>query len=380
MKCDFDYVIVGGGVMGCATLLSLSTRSSATLLLEQRTIANTSGSSRGNSRNFRLAYEEPLYIKLGYAALDLWRSIETEASTSFFTAVGGLDLGLPCNPLLLARARALEESGVDFTRLNPTELNRWFPQLQLPEGTTAIYQPEAGLFDVKEVLRAFVGIAKANGTEVRQGESALRIIPCDGYVRVETSVATYSTRKVVIAAGPWANDILQTLGVSLPLRVTLEQYTFFHPAERALFAPDRFPVIAHHHSGNGGTATGYYAFPMFAGDGVKLGERNGGPSRLPQNGPGDPDPKRRERDIAYARQIIPMLGDSVGETETGFYTNTPDGHFVVDVLPSDPRIVIGAGFSGHGFKFASLIGEMLADLAENGRSRYPRDLFRITRF
>jgi len=185
---------------------------------------------------------------------------------------------------------------------------------------------------------------------------------------------------LIISAGPWAGPLLATPGVLLPVAVTLKQYAFFHAQTPEKFQPDRLPVFIHYGNPAGSQRVDYYGFPIFGHTGVKVGEHHAGPIATADTRTFEVDAQRLQRLSDYVRTTLPATNGEVLQAATCLYTNTPDQHFIIDRLSAYPHVVLAAGFSGHGFKFAILVGRILADLATRGNTHYPIDLFTLRRF
>jgi sarcosine oxidase len=212
-------------------------------------------------------------------------------------------------------------------------------------------------------------------------QQPVKSIRLDDYgAEVHTAQARYRCRKLIIAAGPWAGPLLASIGIELPLTVTQEQYAFFQPRTPDRFQPDCLPIFIHYGYPAGKSTVDYYGFPMLDETGVKVGEHHAGPSVTADTRTFEADDARLQRLRSYVRTVLPDTEGSVLHATTCLYTNTPDQHFIIDRLPRYPHVCVAAGFSGHGFKFAILVGRMLADLAASGTTRYPIELFALARF
>jgi sarcosine oxidase len=327
--------------MGSATARALAGRGRRVLLLERFRIGHDRGSSHGPSRIFRFSYHEPAYVRMAMDALRLWRELEDESGEALLTATGGLDLGA----MVPYHAAALEEAGAAFEHLPAAKVMDRFG-VTVPGD--ALFQPDAATVAADRAWRALAAGAARAGAEVREDAGVSRVEPANGGVavtlesgeRIEAGVA-------VVAAGAWARPLLAHAGIDLPVRPTRETVAYFPVPE-----PDRAPAIVDW------DAPAIYALRS-PGEGIKAGRHQAGPEIDPDRA-GEPDPDSVERVGAWIRERFPGADGIATRAETCLYTNTDDGRFL---LERHRRIVVGSPCSGHGFKFAPLIGERLADLA-----------------
>src|SRR4051794_24103544 len=329
----YDVIVVGGGVMGCATAYHLAKRGRRVLLLEQFAIGHDRGSSHGHSRIFRLAYDAPDYVRLAQAAFPLWRALEREAGTELLLQTGGLDYALPGTPSFEATRATLITLGIEFEQLDHAAIAARFPQFQLPSDIVAIYQRDSGILDANRCVATLAAEARRHGTDVRENEPARQLGAAGAGVEVRTDTASYAADRLVVTAGAWARPLLRQLGLDLPLTVTKEQVAFFAPrnaddgsGQPDQFAPGRFPIFIHHAT----EAPAAYGFPIYGLPGVKLAYHQGGPIV-------DPESEERAADAAipaalhdYLARWIPGAAGELLFSQTCRYTNTPDQHFIID--------------------------------------------------
>jgi sarcosine oxidase len=372
----YDAIVVGAGVMGCATAYHLARRGRRVLLLEQFAVGHERGSSHGHSRIIRLAYDAPDYVRLAQAAYPLWRELEAESGVALLLPTGGLDLAMPGTPSFERTRASLAEVGVAFEELDRNAIRERFPPFQLPEGILGIYQADAGILSASRCVATLAAEARRHGAVVHEGEAARELAPLGHGVRVRTTAATYAADRLIVTAGSWARPLLRQLGLDLPLVVTKEQIAFFAPHDPAPFEPGRFPIFIHHAVGRWAG----YGFPIFGLPGVKVAQHGGGPRVEPDSDDRTVVAERIEELRAYVAQVLPQAAGEVMFAQTCRYTSTPDEHFIIDHHPEHPQIVIGSPCSGHGFKFGVLIGKILADLAERGTTDQPIGMFGLDRF
>lgn len=368
MTTDTETLVIGGGVMGSAAAWALARRGIDVQLLEQYGPGHRFGSSHGSARIFRLAYAEPFYVRLARTALPLWRELEAESGERVLELTGGVDHGSPDQ--LAGLRRALAEVGEPAELLPAAEVERRWPGLRI-DGS-GLVQENAGRLDADTAVRAFQLAAAGSGARVRHEAAVEEIRPDDDGVRVRTADGTVSARRAVVAVGGWTALLLGGLLPVPPLRVTQEQPVHFGVSDR----DGPWPSFIHHPYGAGG-APEEAVYGLAAPEGVKVGLHGGGPTVDPARRRDDADRVdatmlRRLRD--YARDWLPGVDPDRAEPMTCLYTLTADQDFVVDRV--GPLTVAG-GFSGHGFKFAPAIGELVADLVEGRRG--PPDRFALAR-
>jgi sarcosine oxidase len=313
------------------------------------------------------------------AVYPLWAEVEQEAGEQLMIPrTGGLDIGRPGAPEMNLRATALAAEGIPYDILDPREVNRRFPQFQLDATQVALYQADTGVLRASRCVLAHVRLAQARGAEVRTGTTveALRV-QGDG-VEVRAGGQVFSAARVVVAAGGWANDLLAPLGLELPLTVLRCQENYFDGQPAPAFLPGRFPAfIAYVQDAWDFPA---YGIPSVDGSGVKVAWHGGQRANHAGQARREPDAEIAEQARAFSRRYIPQADVPLRYARVCLYTMTPDEHFIVDHHPAHPQIVIGAACSGHGFKFSTLLGSIVVDLAINGRTAHDISLFSATRF
>ncbi len=346
----FDVIVVGGGVMGCATAASLAQRGARVLLCEAERIGTLNGSSHGKSRIIRLAYGATDYIALCRAAYSAWHALEDEAGEVLLYTTGGVDIAPPGIATWDNARAAMTVAGVPFEVLDAGEMRRRFPQFHLADGAMAIYQADAGVLHADRCVAALAGAARLRGAELREGCRIEGIALSPGGIAVKAGGETIGADRLVLAGGAQLNALLGMIGTSLPLTVSLEEVAYFRPRESAPFVAGRFPLfIRHFHDGR--LSSG---FPLIRDPGLKLMLEHKSEAETP----GRLDALR-----TIARDLVPGLTGEIFGTATCRYTLTPDEDFVLDRWPGDPRVVVASACSGHGFKFGALFGAALADLA-----------------
>jgi len=363
--------------MGSASAYHLAKRGHRVLGLEQFEPLHEQGSSHGLTRIIRLAYHEhPSYVPLLRRAYELWHELERTAGEPLLITTGSLEGGPEDGATFRGALEAAELHGLAHEVLGTDALRGRFPAFAgLDPSTRVVWQPDGGFLLAERTMAAHQAAAVAAGAELRFGEEARAWSPtAEGGVRVTTVRGDVEADRLVICGGAWMRSLVPALAeLAKPERQVLAWLT---PTKPELFTPDRFPVfLIDVPEGS------YYGFPTHQGHGLKLGWYHH--FREPID-PADPDRSTRAADEAALRAFAERyLPDGAGPTEmlkACIFTNTPDEHFVVDRLPDAPQVSIASACSGHGYKFASVIGEIMADLAIRGETAHDIGLFRLDRF
>ncbi|MGH2710218.1 MAG: FAD-dependent oxidoreductase [Actinomycetota bacterium] len=338
-----EVVVVGTGVMGAAAARSLARAGREVVMLERFGIGHHHGSSHGPARIFRLSYGDPLYVRMAQEALPLWRELEVESGEALLTTTGGLDLGGSSE--LELHASALEACGAAFERLPSKEVHDRFPALSVGAESQALFQPETGVLNSKRAWQAFVDSATASGATLRDGERVLSLAEVGGLAEIRTESETIRARVGLVTAGAWTRGLLTGIGIELHTVPTRETIGYFR------FDGD-VPVVVEW----GDPARFLLPVPGF---GIRSGEHHAGPETDP-DALGEVDQESISRTSAWLEERLPGVEATPHVTEACIYTNTEDESFL---LERHGPFVIGSACSGHGFKFAPLIGEQLAALA-----------------
>ena len=371
----YDAIVIGLGGMGSAALYQLAQRGKRALGIEQFGIAHDKGSSHGVTRIIRLAYHEhPSYVPLMRRAYELWRDLEAAADEQILHITGSIDAGPADGSNFKGSLLSCEEHDLPHDVLTGSELNKRFPGYNLPAETMAVFQGDGGFLLPERCISLFVERAQALGAAVHTGERTLEWQPTANGVRVRTERGEYEAETLVISAGAWASKLVPGLGAAaVPERQALAWFATLRPE---LFAPDVFPVF------NLVVDEGqFYGFPEFGIPGFKLGKYH----HLFENV--DPDAVDREPNAAdeavlrdFTEKYFPAAAGATSSMKVCMFTNSPDEHFIIDRLPDAPQVTVAAGFSGHGFKFSSVVGEILADLTIDGATSHDIGMFELARF
>ncbi len=355
----YDAIVIGVGGMGSAAVYHLAKGGARVLGLERFEIPHAFGSSHGLTRIIRLAYSEGShYVPLLREAYRLWRELEELSGESILRVTGGLDIGPPSGGIVQGSLKSCIEHGLPFEQLDAGEVNRRFPGYGLPREMHAIHQPDAGYLHCETAIGVHAAAARSLGADIATGVRVRGWEVGSAGVRVETEDARYEARKLVITAGSWAGELLPALGpMCRPVRQVM---LWTDPLDPPAFEPERFPVfVMESPAGN------FYGFPDNRGEGFKIGKFH----HLRQEVP-DPDALDREchpEDEAVLREGIeaffPRANGPTRRMTACMFTNSPDGHFILDRHPDHENVFVAAGFSGHGFKFCGVVGRIMADFA-----------------
>jgi len=374
----YDVIVAGLGGMGSSAAYHLARRGKRVLGLERHTPAHDRGSSHGQSRIIRLAYsEDPAYVPLVLRSYELWEQLEKETGEDLMTLTGGLMIGPPGTMFFEGSKESAEKYDLPHEVLDAAELKRRYPVFEPTPNTVALFEEKAGFLRPEASVQAHLDRAASLGADLRFEEELLSWEPTEAGVRVETASGTYEAERLVVSVGAWAPKLLSDLG--LPLEVTRQLLFWFDPIGGIEpFLPDRFPIFIWEPE-DGNT---FYAIPAHDGPagGVKVAFFRA------DSKPADPETIDREvhdEEVEFIRSYIaryvPDLDGDLLYAKTCMYTNTPDEHFVISTHPNYPQVAIAAGFSGHGYKFCSVVGEILADLVTEGETSHPIELFSPTR-
>jgi sarcosine oxidase len=361
--------------MGSSAVYNLAKRGQKVLGLERFDVPHAEGSSHGINRIIRLAYyEDSSYVPLLRRAYELWTEIETIAGEQILYKTGSIDTAPAGHEVFEGSLESCLEHDLPHEILDHQQINHRFPGYQLPAGHMGLLQKDGGFVLSERSIVAYVNAATAEGAEIHARESVAKWEPEGEGVRVFTDRNECTADRLVITAGAWVSGIVPSLKeLAVPERQVL---AWLQPETPSLFTPDVFPVFnAYFEEGR------YYGFPVFGIPGFKIGRYHHLEEVV--------DPDHVERGVTRedeeilrvaAGRYFPQANGTLMTLKTCLFTNTPDEHFMIDVLPDHPQVSIAAGFSGHGFKFASVVGEILGDLAINGKTRHNIDLLKIDRF
>ncbi|MDE1852327.1 MAG: N-methyl-L-tryptophan oxidase [Thaumarchaeota archaeon] len=372
-RSRWDAIVVGCGVMGASVSYNLARRGVRVLNIERFGVNHESGSSHGRTRIIRLAYyEDPRYVPLLRRAFESWKEIESKSGKKLLRMTGGLMIGKQGGELVDGVMKSARAHGIPYESLTASEVRSRFPAFNPGDEFSAVYEQNAGILSAEESVRAFVGLASEAGCEFRFSEEVRGWKSGPEGVEVETTYGRQVAGKLVLCAGAWNGGLLKGI---VPLQCERQVPLWFSSEGQERYAPTRMPVFIMEEE----RGVFFYGIPD-VGHGVKVARTHGGEIS-------EPDEVRREvteSDVAPVRAFISrrlrdLDGPPIAST-TCIYSNTPDMNFAVGVHPGDPRVTILSACSGHGFKFASVLGEVTADLVTGAKVDYDLSFISPGRF
>ncbi|MGH2560587.1 MAG: N-methyl-L-tryptophan oxidase [Thermomicrobiales bacterium] len=371
----YDVIVLGVGGMGSAACYHVARRGQRVLGIERFDVPHAMGSSHGVSRIIRLAYyEDPSYVPLLRRAFELWRELETGFDEQLLFITGSIDASDRDGAVFRESLRSCQIHDLPYEVLTSAELTSRFPAFRLPAGHHALFQPDGGFLTSERCIVAHVVAAQEAGATIHAREQARSWELTASGVRVETNRGVYEAERLVVAAGAWNGHLSPTLAPLLsPERQVL---AWLQPLQPDHFRPARLPVF------NLSVEEGrYYGLPVYLVPGFKVGRYHH------RDEPIDPDHFHRESDAIdekilrdFTARYLPSGAGPTMAMRSCIFTNTPDEHFILDLDPAEPRVILVSPCSGHGFKFCPVIGETVADLVERGSTDHDIDLFRLDRF
>lgn len=375
MARSFDVIVLGVGGVGSSTCAHLAKRGLKVLGLEQYPLVHARGSSHGETRIIRKAYfEHPDYVPLLRRAYDLWRELEQDVQLPLYRETGLLLAGPATGETITGARLAAQLHNIPLETSSPATIRERFPGIELPDEHVALFETEAGFLAVEACVAAHIERARQLGADIRAETDAklIEIGPRDVTVRTEQDL--FTAAKLVVTAGAWTSRLLPSLS---PLLKPSRKFLGWFQVEQGAYHVDRgYPCyfVEQPH----GT---FYGFPSLEGQSLKLAEHSGfegvdNPALVDRSC----RPDDLTRLVEFQRQIFPQSTGRLVQHTVCLYTMSPDSHFIIDRLPEAPHVVVGCGFSGHGFKFTSVLGEVLTQMAVDGRSALPVDFLSLSRF
>ena len=393
----FDVIVLGVGGFGSGAAYHLARRGLRVLGLDRFGPAHDQGSSHGETRIIRKAYfEHPDYVPLLLRAYDLWADLEAESQQQLFWKCGLMLAGLPDSEAISGARLSASQHGLTIENLSASAATQRWPGFRVPESFDAVFEPDAGFLKVEDCVRTHLDRATAHGATLLFDEPVVSWSSTGREVRVRTATREFVAASMVITAGSWAASVLADLKLPLQvlrkpifwfettspaynLDVSMPTFYFEMPADFVARTPTSerpdVGVRATHE-----TASTFYGFPSLDGHVLKVAQHSGGELVA------DPllvDRQLHDSDVQqianFLKTCLPNVRPQPARHSTCLYTVTPDRHFVVDQHPDFSNVVIGCGFSGHGFKFTSVLGSVFADLATTGRTELPIDFLSLAR-
>ena len=376
MAEHYSAIVVGLGGMGSAALAQLALRGVRALGLEQYHPAHALGSSHGGSRIIRKAYfEHPSYVPLLLRAYELWHELQQRTGASLLLPTGGLMAGYEGSEIVAGALRSAREHGLAHELLTAAEIRRRFPMLRPQQDEVAVYEPDAGVLFPELCVLAHLQVAVAAGAEARFGVRVRGWRPLDCGAAVETDAGEIACDRLILTAGPWLRQLAPALGI--PLRPERNVMHWFAPVPGAPdLGPAALPVYIVEREGG----HVFYGMPDLPGQGIKVAFHYSGEATAPETVDRNVSPAEIDAMRSALAGWIPDAAGAWRSSTVCLYTNTPDLHFVIGPHPQHPEAILAGGFSGHGFKFCSVVGEILAELATAGATQHDIRLFVPRRF
>ncbi len=371
----YDVIVIGLGAMGASAAMQLAERGRSVLGLDAHEPPHQHGSHHGESRIIRKAYyEHPSYVPLLDRTFALWSEIAARSGQRLMTLTGGLMIGHPDGELVDGVLASARQHGLHHTMLSREQLAKRFPVFAIDDGMVGVLEPDAGILYPETCVQAFLDLAKARNAHLRTGEAVRDWQAEPSGVRVRTDRATYRASTLVLSAGAG----LGQLAPAMRPRLLVERQVVMHVTPRteaARFRPDQLPIFCLEEA----DASFFYGIPDL-GNGLKVGQHHAGATHASADAV---DRTVNERDIGNVRAFLarrmPAGNGPLVSSLVCLYTNTPDMHFAIDHLPGEENVVVASACSGHGFKFAPVVGEIIADLVDGKRPSFDLSMFSAQR-
>lgn len=369
----YDILVIGLGAHGSAALYYLSKTGKKVAGIDRYTPPHIHGSSHGQSRIIRQAYHEnPFYVPLVRAAYSVWEELERESGKTLLMRTGSLLLGSEDASIIKGARLSAETHGIAYEYLEGSELHRRFPAFQPGPDTVGIWEKDAGILLPEACIQTWLAAAAANKAAIQVNERVIRIIPHADVVEITSDKESYTAKKVIVSAGAWLGSLLPEL--KLPLTIERQVvYWFRDKRNQPHFQPANMPVYIWEY----GPDKLFYGFPDL-GEGIKIGFHHGGRHIQPEHLQQDVSAAEISEIEAIAGRYLD-IDPEFRASSVCMYTNTPDEHFIIDWYPGNQNILIASPCSGHGFKFSSVIGKILSELATDRPMGFDLSPFAISR-
>lgn len=354
----YDAIVIGVGGIGSSAMYHFGKRGLRVLGLDRFPTAHQFGSSHGQTRLIRQAYfEHPDYVPMLKRAYSQWETLSEECGKELYREVGVLQVGPRYGRILPGVLESAKLHQLEVTELTARQANERFPGFTIPDSLSAVFEKRAGFLFVEEAIKAHTALALKAGATLQVGDSVRGWSATPGRVEVQTDRETYTASHLVITAGSWVNDFLGSLGINFEVvRKSLYWFETASPVYRADQGAPGFIIES--------PAGNFYGFPQIDDMGVKCAEHSGG---LPVSNPlaysREEDAQETQRVFEFLRDFMPQVTPRQTRFDTCLYTLSPDRNFVVDRHPDHPHVSFAGGLSGHGFKFATVLGEVLTELS-----------------
>lgn len=372
----YDVIVIGAGSMGMAAGYFLSKSGKKTLLLDSFEPPHNRGSHHGDTRIIRHAYAEGEdYVPLVLKAQELWTDLEKSTGKKLFHQTGVLSVGLEGDQAIQNIITSAKKYNLPLETMSAEEINHRWPGISVSSNYIGCFEPASGVLKSELCIEAYQEMAEAQGASILTNQKVTGIEMIDDGVKITIQSGTFYSSALVISAGAWSGTLLKELGLHLPINPVRKTFAWFH-ADEELYQEKSFPAFAFD------TKQGlFYGFPSINGSGLKVGRHDGGQTIHP--GEAIAGFGEVENDLADLEQFLKLNmhgNQQFKEGKTCMYSLTPDENFVIDLHPRYSNVAIAAGFSGHGFKFSSVVGQILAELIESGKSELNIKPFSIKRF
>ena len=369
-----DVIVAGLGAMGSQALAECARRGWRAVGLDRLSPPHDQGSSHGRSRIIREAYfEDPIYVPLVQRAYERWAELEAETGTHLFRRTGGICYGPAQSELVTGARRSAALHQLRHDVLSAAEIRSRFPVLTVADDWIGVLEPRAGMLAPEAAIAAALTVAERQGARVHRDEPLRRWRQDGNGVVVETDRGVYRASHLILAAGMWMPGVLPELAPALSVQRNV-LYWFSPTRDTAAFGPDRLPVFL----GELERGLMWYGFPD-TGDGIKVALHHQGATTSPDYVDRVVHPAEIAQMKDLLERFLPAANGPLRDAQVCTYTNTRDQHFIIDRHPTSDRVLVASPCSGHGFKFASAIGEVLADLTDGGQSRFDLRPFGIRR-
>jgi sarcosine oxidase len=371
MTAHFDVAVVGLGAMGSAAIAHLAARGVRAIGIDAYYPAHALSSSHGDSRLIRLGYfEDPSYVPLLQRAYSNWRALEARLREDILTITGVLQIGKPDSKIVSGTKKSCALHNLPLDILDPDQMRRRFPVFSLDSDEVALLDPQGGYLRPEAAVMGHLKLAAADGAALHFGEKVTTIEPGEGGVTIVSDTGRYHASKVIVATGSWIGELVPALrDHAVPIKQVVSWY---QPTDGFVTMPQRMPVFIRDEGENGS----FFGFPAIGVDGVKVGRHAHFREPIDPNQP-NPPVNNKDTDLldSFIRRRLPAAAGVRVRSTTCRYTMLPSEDFLIDLLPGDERIVVASPCSGHGFKFTSVVGEILADLALDGGTDLPIGAF-----
>jgi N-methyl-L-tryptophan oxidase len=378
MSAKNSVVVVGGGIMGVQAAWHLASLGQTVTVLDQFDVPNQWAASGDHLRVFRLTYgKDAFYTEMALKALPLWLELNTLSEETILQQNGVLELATKAAGYEAQSLAVLKDRKIRYERLDPAAVKKLYPMYNQRAMKWALFHPDGGMIWANRAVAATASIAQRKNVRIRSNVKIVSIQKDKTGVRSVTDAAgkTWEADKFLFAGGYWSGELLKSWGI--PIKITRQEQMFLRPlSNRGRYRPEHFPVFA-------SLAGGFYGFPVHLHGFIKIGDHRKGqvvrkadPEQLREL-----TPKFEKSCRKFLKTFLPELSQFTEfEGHTCWYDNTPDDDFIMDRLPDAPNAYVAAGFSGHGFKFAPIVGKSMAELMVAGKPELNLHRFRLTRF